>query len=211
TAQTHDSIVGVKGAFEKLLRNVAFFAKQKKYTKIIAQIMITEENLGELSELSSLLKEEGADLIRIGHPTFLSASDVDKNKKICEKHFPGEDISGMSYISDTGERSDRYFNAIKELKNKFNHNLAFLPNLGDSEIRDWYSKDFKTHRKCLFLWRATFIHPNGDVHPCESLKYPIGNIYKEEFDKIWNGKKYIKLRKLLKKGLLPACTRCCKL
>ena len=117
----------------------------------------------------------------------------------------------MSFSYDPEGKSEKYYNAIKKIKKKFPSGVTFTPDLSLSEVRNWYSPNFKTKRKCLFLWRGLFIYPNGDVYPCESLKYPIGNIYKEAFSAIWNNEKYIKLRKVIKKGLLPACARCCKL
>ena len=85
------------------------------------------------------------------------------------------------------------------------------PDLSLKEIKNWYSSNFKSNRKCMFIYRGTFIYPNGDVVPCESIKYTMGNINQQPFKEIWNSKKYMKFRKVLKKGLLPACTRCCKL
>jgi len=209
--RAHDETVGVKGAFDKLLENMDLFIKQKKHTKVIAQIMITEENTEDLRDLARIASSKGADLIRFGHPTFFTPSDVAKNKKVCEQFFPKNDISEMSYAYDPDENINKYYDSIKALKEEFGGKITFLPDLELNEVKNWYSSDFKTNRKCLFLWRGIFIYPNGDAYPCESLAYPIGNIYREKFSEIWNNDRYVALRKLIKKGLLPACARCCKL
>ena len=78
-------------------------------------------------------------------------------------------------------------------------------------IKGWYSNNFKSKRDCYFVYRGAFIYPNGDVVPCESFRFTMGNINKESFMEIWNSEKYLKFRKVLKKGLLPGCARCCKL
>ena len=53
--------------------------------------------------------------------------------------------------------------------------------------------------------------PNGDVFPCESINYKMGNIFEDDFREIWNNNKYVNFRNRLRKGLFPACARCCKL
>ncbi len=128
-----------------------------------------------------------------------------------KKLFFGEEFSELGYVYSPVEISEKYHGAVKKIKEGLPDGIRFNPELNLPEIKNWYSDNFKTKRKCYFLWRALFIYPNGDVYPCESLKYPMGNIYKENLKNIWNNKKYIKLRRILKKGLLPACARCCRL
>lgn len=196
----HDKAVGVKGAYNKLVSNMELFIKHRSHTKVILQTIITEENLKYLADVARLGREKGADLVRFGHPTFFTPSDVKRNKGL-----------EMRYVYDPSRKADSYYAAVKELKEKFGNLVIFLPDLNLNEVRGWYSNNFETKRKCLFLWRALFIYPNGDVHPCESLSYPIGNIYEKGFKEIWNDERYVELRRSVKKGLLPACARCCKL
>lgn len=45
--------------------------------------------------------------------------------------------------------------------------------------------------KCWFLWRRVYIAPFGDVVPCcLAGMVPFGNLQKESFHDIWNGKTY---------------------
>tara|TARA_Y100000294_G_C8454046_1_gene295842 strand:- start:122 stop:778 length:657 start_codon:yes stop_codon:yes gene_type:complete len=54
---------------------------------------------------------------------------------------------------------------------------------------------------CKRPWMETFINWNGDVFPCGCVvtekKYAMGNVFEEDFDAVWNGKKYIAARKEL--------------
>ena len=52
---------------------------------------------------------------------------------------------------------------------------------------------------------------NGDVFPCQTFGLRLGNIKDHSLKKIFNSDKAIKLRRLLKKKMMPGCTRCCKL
>jgi len=212
TRDIHDKIVGLRGAYDKLFHSMEQFTHHEGcHTKVITHTMITEENLSDLTTLTYEIKKADVDLIRFGHPTYFAPGDAEKNKKVCEKFFPEGVISEMSYFYNADHKIEEYYKAIRDLKNTFNGGITFVPELDLDEIRDWYSSDFKTTRKCRFLWRGLFIYPNGDVYPCESLKYPLGNIYEKEFKDIWNSDKYVHLRKILRKRLLPACVRCCKL
>jgi len=209
--ESHDKIVGVKGAYSLLLNNMNLFIKIKKNTKVVVHAMITEQNLNELADLARLCKAKGVDLIRFGHPTFFTSRDIKTNKDVCSKLFPGEEISEMSYTYNPDGKTEQYYNTIRNLKKEFGSGITFVPELSLPEVKNWYSSNFKTKAKCLFLWRGLFVYPNGDVYPCESLRYPIGNIYRQDFKDIWNSNRYTKLRRIIKKGLLPACARCCKL
>ena len=209
--ETHDKIVGIKGAYSQLINNMDLFIKHRKHTKIIVHIMISEDNLDDLVRLARVCRSKGVDLVRFGHPTFFTSSDIEKNRELTKKLFPGEEISEMSYAYNPEGKTEEYYNTVKKLKREFGSKIIFVPDLSLPEVKNWYSGDFKTKAKCLFLWRGLFIYPNGDVYPCESLRYPMGNVYKQDFKDIWNSDKYAKLRRIIKKGLLPACARCCKL
>ena len=94
---------------------------------------------------------------------------------------------------------------------KYKGRVHMTPDLKLDEVKNWYSNNFKSNRNCYFVYRGCFIYPNGDVVPCESFGFVMGNITKQKFMEIWNSKKYIKFRRNLRKGLYPGCARCCKL
>ena len=210
--KTHDSIVRVPRAYEKMLKNIKEFTKYKnRKTKIIIHTTITESNLNSLGEIVELGEQLGVDLIRFGHPTFFTKSDIEKSKCAMNSTFPKEKIDEISYSYDPKEKAEEYYKKITEFMKKYKGRFKTTPDLSLKEIKDWYSSQFKSKRKCYFIYRGCFIYPNGDVVPCESLKFIMGNIREQRFNEIWNSKKYIKFRNKLKKGLFPACARCCKL
>ncbi len=210
--KNHDSIVGVKGAYKRIMDNIREFKKYKKRkTKIILHTTITEQNLDDLGKIVELGEELKVDLIRFGHPTFFTKEDIEKNKKVIHSLFPEEKIEEISYSYDPGKKSETYYKKITEFMRKYKGRCVMTPDLSLEEVKNWYSSNFKSFRKCYFVYRGVFIYPNGDVVPCESFKFIMGNINKEPFMKIWNSEKFIKFRRVLKKGLLPACARCCKL
>ena len=85
------------------------------------------------------------------------------------------------------------------------------PQLTIPELRVWYSEQFTLSRRCLFVWHSMMLHPDGTVSPCQFITAPLGSVREESVTKIWNGDGYRQLRRELKRGLTPACSRCCKL
>ena len=207
----HDKIVQIDGAFDRIVKNIQYSAIQKRKTKTIIHTTISEGNLDQLEEIINLSKKLKVDGLRFGHPTFFTPDEYNKNKIVCQHLFPKEKIKGVSYIYNPIEKGNEFIKKIIDLRRKYGDDISFTPELDENEIKDWYSPTFKSKRKCYFIWRGAFVYPNGDVCPCESFYYPLGNIYQDDFNKIWNNQLYRNFRKILKKGLLPGCARCCKL
>jgi len=95
----------------------------------------------------------------------------------------------------------------------------FLP--GNPEFAVYGEKDgrvsFKTKTSntnmCRSIWVSTIVNSNGDVTPCcydYNNKFVMGNIFREDFRKIWNNRKYKDFRKavLRDKINLPMCGQC---
>jgi len=110
---------------------------------------------------------------------------------------------------------------IKELKNeiekvikitknlKIKHNLEELLNRIETNFYQRPSKKIP----CYSLWTELYIQYYGGVRLCcefFSKKDDIGNILKEDFQKIWNGSKMRQIRKEFKRGntYFPACRSC---
>jgi len=70
---------------------------------------------------------------------------------------------------------------------------------------------------CDRPYRMPFINVNGDMNPCciheteYKRRFIVGNIYKDSFEDIWNGKKMNKFRNKLKEGKVPAMCKNCNL
>jgi radical SAM protein with 4Fe4S-binding SPASM domain len=91
----------------------------------------------------------------------------------------------------------------------------FLPDITtEKEIQRYYS-DHSWHcgyPNCESIYFIAEISPDGRVTPCRDYQdYSCGNINEESFYSIWNGEKFKKFRREMKKGLMPVCTRCCGL
>ena len=72
---------------------------------------------------------------------------------------------------------------------------------------------FSRKKKCRWAWTSAYIASNGDVVPCcvlaDSDTAKLGNLFEEDFSKIWNGSRYRELRRQIRDHDLPEyCKNC---
>ncbi len=82
--------------------------------------------------------------------------------------------------------------------------------LGHFLSAEWTS--MSDHRlRCAVPWAAAEISARGDVSTCHTFyDISLGNVYDQSLLDIWRGEPIQKLRALLRQGLLPICTACCR-
>jgi len=72
-------------------------------------------------------------------------------------------------------------------------------------------KDYEEFKNRKYLCGAGInffnINPEGIVSPCLQLRIPCGNIIKDDFEKIWNGKEMMNIRRILR-NLNQKCSGC---
>lgn len=206
--EVHDKIVGINGAFDKAIENMSFLKKHRKNTRVIIHCTVSQENIEHLDEVLAI---SDCDKVRLGHLTFIPEGIREQIIRDLKQNFPNEHIRLISHIFNLDAANSKIFiENLTRLNTKMN--IPFTPELTNKEIAEWYKPGSGINRKCFFIWRGTFIAPNGDVYPCMgNFYYKMGNIISEDLTKIWNNDKYINFRLRLKKGLLSACSRCCRL
>lgn len=207
----HDKIAGRKGAFNALEKHISYFLKRRRDTVCFISATISEDNVENLEDIVKLGKGWGVDFIRLTHPSFLTKRDRERSERAMRNLFPGEDINAISLDYDIDGKERLFVENIMAIYGKYPGFVYFTPSLSEAEIPLWYSENYGVARKCYFCWNSGFIYPNGDVCPCESFYYKLGNVNERGFLDIWNGKKYRRFRNALKGSHLPGCARCCKL
>ncbi len=181
-----------KGAkFENVKKNVKNLVlelkKRKKKTIVSTSAVILKENIKEIPEFVELANSLG--IKKVGFQTIQEKEDyIDKyNSKI-----------KTQTVSNFNRKLKEKIKEAKRIAKKHNMTVIF---------------DEEKSPGCIWPWRSIYITWNGNITPCcKILDYRkpfFGNILKENFWKIWNGKEYQLFRKLLRKRKAPlACKGC---
>lgn len=107
---------------------------------------------------------------------------------------------------------EREIEKIREKAKRQGISVNFQPNLKGQEIyRRFHDDSFAYVNKCFYPWYALRVNPYGAVYPC-SMNVYVGNVKDEPLKTLWNNARYVRFRRtLIRKGLFPACVKCCVL
>lgn len=207
--ETHDRAVGLPGSYDKTLATLRTWASLPGVPTPMVNYVISPESV---SDLTGFVKEVEAIrplAVRLSHLNFLTAKEIAAQRKYWDKRFPGVPIDILSHQYEP--ESGLFAPLIEFLGSDAGHSITTKPVLDAEEIRKWYGPDAKLGRRCVFIWRSTFINAQGDVYPCQFLYVRMGNIHEQRLEEIWNNDLYRRFRDSLRTGLMPGCARCCKI
>lgn len=175
-----------KGAnFDKLLKNIKKLTeeleKNKRDTIVIMTPIIFKDNIDELPEFVELAKKIGVK--KIAFQTLQTKENYMKNY--------GKDMKSQ-LVKNQIDKLTQKMKEAKELADKYKITIIF---------------DEEESPGCIWPWRGIYITWDGSVTPCcKILNYNepyFGNLLKENFWDVWNGKEYQKARELLRERKTP--------
>lgn len=183
--------IRVGANFDEVCRNIknltSELKRRKKNTIMAIQTIILKENIDEIPEFVKLAKELGAD--KIAFQTLQTKENYMKNY--------GADMKSQ-IVKDKFKKLTQKIEEAKELADKYKIRLIF---------------DETESPGCIWPWRGIYVTWNGNVTPCcKILNYNkpyFGNLLKEDFWDVWNGKEYQKIRELLRNREMPSCCKGC--
>jgi radical SAM protein with 4Fe4S-binding SPASM domain len=179
--------------FEEVVENIKklnlFLRKRKKRTIVSLAVTILKENIDEL-------------------PNFVLFADKLGVKKIIAQTVQEKEDYVKNYNSDTKE------NMLFNYKNKLNAKVNQSKKIAREREIEFIFDEEKSNG-CIWPWRSIYIAWDGNVTSCcKILNYKkdgMGNLLKEDFWSIWNGKKYQIFRGLLRKRTAPLPCKGCKM
>ena len=147
--------------------------------------------------------------VKFTHLNYLTSQEIEKYPDYSEK-------SGFRTAQAYSYRMDLPMENVgrdvsSDRFKDFSIPFQMIPQLSDYEIKNWYTKEFKSNRPCHFIWHSTYLYPDGTLKSCHFLQEPFGNIREQSIKKIWNCPEYQNFRTKIKAKMSPACARCCKL
>lgn len=78
-------------------------------------------------------------------------------------------------------------------------------------IDSYYTPGTPLSGRCLYPFLNARVSFSGKVYFCPFIRVEVGDLTQATFEEIWNGERYVELRRrLLEHKLFPVCRRCCK-
>lgn len=224
--ETHDAIRGVPGSFDRIVAGVSELIEQRrrrdKAGPIVAvNSVITKANLDDLPRLVDFNARLGVDIQQITHTFHNSPENVARHNRLFPAAFEGaEDINLMAepsilpweyYQSEIGpEDVPVVRRLVKEVKARAagRMQLVFFPNIPDALIAPYYlDLNYPFSQRCDKLWKSATILPDGTLQSCFHVAN--GNVAEAPFLSVWNSDSMRWMRRIIARGLLPGCARCC--
>ena len=196
TSKTYASIhrTGI-GDFDRVIGNITQAVRLKKkkgYSCTIgAQFLLLNENYKEVSILAGLLKGIGAD--------YLIIKPYSQHPQSYNRLKPRLDY-------------EKFLNLQEGLKRYTGKNFRIIFRKGTMNRLG----EKKPYMKCLGLPFWAYLTSHGDLYACSAFlgdeRFSYGNISKESFEKIWNGKRRKKIMRMMEKDWdIENCREACRL
>jgi len=161
-ARRHDAITRVKGSYQETVKGIRNVLSQGIY--LVTNTTVMQENLDDIIPTIEFLRDLGVkhiavnSIIRSGRGLNAHAVDYESLEKILKR---GRELSII------GDFEFRWYTPTPYCKlNPMELGLGM--------------------KSCTACRLNMAIEPNGDVIPCQSYYSPLGNILRDEFEKIWN-------------------------
>lgn len=191
TKKTEYEKIRVGANFEKLLENIKKLTdeidRRSRKTIVTMTPIIFKSNIDELPEFIKLAKKVGI-------------------KKVAFQTLQTKE----NYVGGYGDEMKKEI--VTKEKRRLTEKMKEAKSLAD-EHGITIIFDETESPGCIWPWRGIYVTWNGDVTACckiiETDKFSLGNIIKQDFWEVWNGKKYQELRRSLKERKSPKeCIGC---
>lgn len=189
------------GNFETLLSNIRLFTRIRgemgRQTPILKfNYTMMRSNVEEVPDFIYLARDLGASAVDIRHVILFRHLNISH-----ESLYPHKELT------------NRNLELARKRAKEAGITLIFCPenfDLSGKPVvrRRLTRKDYQQH--CPFPWRHLLVGPEGGTFPCcfWFSRESFGNFGEQDFDGIWNGKKYLELRRELTEG--RPSRKCCR-
>ncbi len=217
TAEIHDKIRGGGGksyanAVEGFLR-----AKDLGIKERLINHVVSDWNYLHLEDFAREVIKIHPTQVAFSHLNFVTQDMANTHNKYFGDIARATPTCISSIFPETIDYDLMYENlqkAAKIIKQGGGVHLIQTPYFNSAEDAKMYFTDPKkifSRDHCRVPWEQAQFMANGDVIiMTRCFHIVMGNIMKESFGSIWNGKKMKDFRSSLRRvGMFPACTRCC--
>jgi len=214
--EPHDRARGQRGTFERTidgLRRLQDATRRKgARLRIGINTTVTHESLDSLDLMVDVAEELGIDGIGVNHLMYSTPREVQETLAMIGQ--TDASVIATFVTSDPFVASAKVRGKVTALAEKcrarrirFDVRPKVLTQLLDS----YYEPGAPLAGRCLYPFNWARVSFSGKVYFCPFIRVEVGDLTKQTLQEVWNGARYVALRKrLLDERLFPICGRCCK-
>ena len=214
--ELHDKARGLKGTFERTtagLRRLQEAARRKHAPlRVSINTTVAQESLEALDKMVDVAEELGVDAIGLNHLMYSTPEEVAETVEM----IGATDASVIAtFITpnpglDIG-RVKQQVAALAEKCRQRNLRFDYRPKVHAQLMENYYTPGAKLDGRCLYPFLHARVGFSGKVYFCPFIRVEVGDLAQSSLEEIWNGPKYVDMRKrLLDHEIFPVCRRCCK-
>jgi len=212
----HDRARGLKGTFERTaagLRRLQAAARETGAPlRISINTTVAQETLGTLEEIVDVAEELGVDAIGLNHLMYATPDEVDETVRL----IGAADSSVIStFVTPNpmvrAEEVQRRVAGLERRCRAKGIRFDMRPKVKPSIVQNYYTPGAPLQGRCLYPFQYARVSYSGKAYFCPFIRVEVGDLTQSSMEEIWNGPRYVDLRRrLLEEQLFPVCRRCCK-
>jgi MoaA/NifB/PqqE/SkfB family radical SAM enzyme len=214
--ELHDVARGQKGTFDKTtagLRRLREAARRRGAPlRISINTTVAHESLETLDQMVDVAGELGIDTIGLNHLMYSTPSEVQETLAMIGSDDASVIATFVTRDPMVGaERVREKVAALREKCRARGVRFDVRPKVLTQIMDDYYEPGAPLAGRCLYPFNWARVSFSGKVYFCPFIRVEVGDLTKQTLEEVWNGEKYVTLRKrLLDEKLFPVCRRCCK-
>lgn len=214
--ELHDRARGAKGTFERTaqgLRRLQEAARRKGAPlRVSINTTVTHDGLDALDEMVEVAEDLGVDAIGLNHLMFSTPEEVRETAEIVGA--PGPSSISTFVTPDPGVEAERVRAKVASLRRKCRERqirFDVRPKVSEAVMASYYEPGGKLAGRCWYPFMNARVSFSGKMYFCPFIRVEVGDLTTSTLEEIWNGPRYVELRRrLVEHRLFPVCGRCCK-
>jgi len=212
----HDLARGMKGTFERTaagLRRLQQAAQRKGvHLPISINTTVTHEALEQLDLMADVAEELGVKAIGLNHLMFSTPEEISETLRMLGESDPS--LIQTFVTPDPGLAPEEVREKLAGLAAKCREkgiDFGPRPRLSEAVLANYYRPGAPLKGRCLYPFLNARVSFSGKMYFCPLIRIEVGDLTKTPLEEIWNGERYVALRRrLLEHEIFPVCRRCCK-
>ena len=208
-----DSLRG-KGVYDRVMNEINIIKQSAKKMPFFGiEYTVMPDNVKDMHAFCKEARKLDIDWIVFNLCWFISKEQAHEYENFMEQHFNLKARSHLGYLFEYDLNKERFISEFKKIKNEtWPFQVSWQPPITDyNSIYTYIDKprDAFAGKSCYKQWLRADIMPDGKVVACKEFPdFVIGDLKQEDIFEIWNSKNYRKFREVIRKEMLPVCSKC---